>query len=109
MMNGSMDIEKAALGAVPVKSELISFTQIIELTGVHPSRLGELIDFGFVSPATTHEGALLFRARDVYRLRRLERLARDFELPLHGVGIIVELLERIEGLEIKLRELERLR
>ena len=108
-MNDSRNIEKAAAGAVPVKSELISFTQIIELTGVHPSRLCELIDFGFLSPATTHEGALLFRSRDVYRLRKLERLARDFELPLHGVGIIVELLERIDCLETKVRELERLR
>jgi len=52
---------------------------------------------------------LLFRSRDVYRLRKLERLARDFELPLHGVGIIVELLERIDCLETKVRELERLR
>jgi len=108
-MNDDTHIEKAAPGAVPVKSELISFTQIIELTGVHPSRLGELIDFGFLSPTATHEGSLLFRAGDVYRLRKLERLARDFDLPLYGVGIIVELLERIETLEIKVRELERLR
>ncbi|MBF0481084.1 MAG: MerR family transcriptional regulator [Desulfovibrionaceae bacterium] len=108
-MNDASGIEKAPLGAFPVKSELISFTQIVEFTGVHPSRLGELIEFGFVSPSTTVEGALLFRSRDVYRLRKLERLARDFDLPLHGVGIIVELLERIEDLETKVRELERLR
>jgi chaperone modulatory protein CbpM len=108
-MEEHKEIEIVAFGAFPVKSELISFAQIVEFTGVHPARLGELIEFGFVSPATTRGGNFLFNTRDIYRLRKFERLARDLELPLYGVGIIVELIERIEHLETKVRELEQFR
>lgn len=49
----------------------------------------------------------MFRQVDVYRTRKLDRLCNDFELPSLAGAMIVDLLERIEDLENRLRELER--
>jgi len=97
---------KRFAGGPPVRSELISWAEFIELTGLHPSRVGELIELGWIEPRMTSEDRYLFRVRDVYRLRKLERICRDFELSSIGGTIIVDLLERIEGLEKAVRELE---
>ena len=95
-------------GSVPARSERLSFSQLQELTGLHPTVVGELIELGWISPEHTTADAYLFRTRDVYRLRKLDRIQRDFELPLLGASIVVDLLERIEYLEGKVSELNRL-
>jgi len=95
-------------GSVPARSEKLSFAQLQELTGLHPTVVGELIELGWITPERTTAEAYLFRSRDVYRLRKLDRIQRDFELPLLGASIVVDLLERIEYLEGKVNELHRL-
>lgn len=95
----------------PVPSELVGWAEIMELTGVHPSSLGELIELGWIAPIRTsggEHGGYLFRQRDVYRVRKYTRLCADFDLPSIGGTIIVDLLERIDELERKVRELERI-
>jgi len=102
-----MDIKDFS-GGFPVRSRMVSWAEFLELTTVHPSRLGELIDLGWIEPQRTGQEAYLFRIRDVYRLRKLMRLMEDLELGLVGGTIVVDLLERIEFLENKVAELERL-
>lgn len=103
-----MDIKHVIHAEVPARSGHITWTEIIELTGLHPSTLGELIELGWITPVVIRDETFLFRPKDVYRLRKLDRIARDFELPLLGASIIVDLLERIEYLENKVRGLDRL-
>jgi chaperone modulatory protein CbpM len=93
---------------LPVKSELIAWAQFIELTGLHPSFVGELIEIGWLEPRQTRGSDLLFRHRDVYRVKKLNRLCRDLEISAVGGSIIVDLVERIETLEQRVRELEQL-
>lgn len=100
--------EFIAVATVPARSERISFAQLQELTGLHPTVVGELIELGWISPERTTSEAYLFRAKDIYRLRKLDRIQRDFELPLLGASIVVDLLERIDYLETKVHELNRL-
>ena len=93
---------------LPDRSKLVGFIQFVEMTGVHPARLGELVEMGWVEPVRAGE-EYLFRMRDAYRLNKLERICRDFEVNATGGSIIVDLLERIESLERELRELRGLR
>ncbi|WP_243364045.1 chaperone modulator CbpM [Fundidesulfovibrio terrae] len=93
---------------LPVKSELIAWAQFMELTGLHPSFVGELIELGWLAPQRTQGSELLFRHRDVYRVKKLSRLCHDLEINPVGGSIIVDLVERIELLEKRVRDLERL-
>lgn len=85
------------------RSTFIVWSEFVELAGTTPERLRELMDMGWLEPTRTAEEALLFRRVDVYRLRKLERLCADFELHTLGGTIVVDLLERIEDLEQKIR------
>lgn len=92
---------------LPMRSDYLVWTQLVEVTGIHPSRLGELIELGWIEAVVTPENEYLFHRRDALRLRRLERLCRDFEINCVGGSIIVDLLERIDSLEKRLKATQR--
>lgn len=93
---------------VPMKSQLIAWAQFMELTGLHPSFVGELIELGWLAPRRTQGSEYLFRHSDVYRVKKLSRLCHDLEISAVGASIIVDLVERVEFLEKRVRELEQL-
>lgn len=95
-------------GGPPARSSSVSWAEFMELTSVHPTRVGELLDLGWIDPNKTPAGDLLFQMRDVYRVRKLERLILDFELSTLAGTIIIDLLERVETLERQVRRYERL-
>jgi chaperone modulatory protein CbpM len=93
---------------LPIRSELIAWAQLVELTCVEPATMAELLDMGWIDPVRTGADTYLFRSRDVYRIQKLLRLCRDLEIS-HGAGsIIVDLLERVERMEQEIAELKRL-
>ena len=91
---------------LPVQSDRIAWAQFIELTGIHPSKLGELLEMEWIVPAMAAEKHYLFTRKDVFRVRKLLRICEDFNLTATGGSIIVDLLERVEHLERKVQELE---
>jgi len=91
---------------LPAKSERIAWAQFLELTGIHPSKLGELLEMEWIIPAKAADKHYLFTRRDVFRVRKLVRICDDFNLSATGGSIIVDLLERVEDLERKVEELE---
>ncbi|GAB7080194.1 chaperone modulator CbpM [Megalodesulfovibrio paquesii] len=102
-----MDIERFA-GGPPAKSQLMAWAEFLEATAVHPSRIGELMELGWICPQRTTSGDYLFLLRDVYRIRKLERLLLDFEMSTIAGVIVVDLLERVETLESRVRHYEKL-
>lgn len=89
---------------LPAKSALISWEEFLEITGIQSDRLEEIVDMGWLEFRRTGGEGRLFRGMDVYRVRKLERICCDFELPCIGGVIIVDLLERIAMLERMLGE-----
>ena len=88
-------------------SRYLVWAEFMELTGIHPSRIGELIEMGWIETRSTGGSgdAELFREMDIYRVRKLDRICTDFGLPVLGGVIIVDLLDRIDALEKKVRDL----
>lgn len=93
---------------LPAKSDRIAWTQFVELTQLHPSLVGELIELGWLRPQRTLGSEYLFRPSDVYRARKLGRICKDLEISPAGASIIVDLVERVAQLEQRVRELEKL-
>lgn len=90
---------------LPARS--IGWEEFVEITGIKPEDLNELLSLGWIE-AHTIAAAQVFRDVDVYRVRKLERICGDFELPVIGGTIIVDLLERIDRLERRVRNLNNL-
>ena len=93
---------------LPEKSEYVAWAQLVELTGIQPAEVAELIDLGWINPGKTSADEYLFRFRDVYRIHKLMRLVKDLDVSFNSGSIIVDLLERVEELETEIEELKRL-
>lgn len=93
---------------LPVPSEYMAMEEFIDITGITPEHLEEIISLGWIEALTGATQSRMFYDTDIYRVRKLERICCDFELPVIGGTIIVDLLERIDSLERSLRELHNL-
>ena len=91
-----------------IKSNLIHWSQFVQCTGVCPYRLSELVEIGWVEAVRISSDNFHFPEREIFRVQKLMRICRDFELPTIGGAIIVDLLERIEGLEKEIAQLRNL-
>ncbi len=100
-----MDI-KAKESALPDRSVYVAFEELVVICDSTPDRLNELLDLGWLSPVTTANKESLFRSDDVYKVRKLERICADFEIPTLGGTIIVDLLARIQRLESRVHDLQ---
>lgn len=94
--------------SLPTPSRVLAWEEFVEVTGVTPEHLQELIALGWIEARTSAAEVQMFRDADIYRVRKLERICGDFELPLVGGTIIVDLLERIDRLEQMVRSLHSL-
>lgn len=90
---------------LPVRSELIAWSEFIALADCPEETVLELMEIGWMSPAQSASEGDLYHQSDVYRVRKLGRICEDFELPTLAGAIIVDLLQRISVLERRLCDL----
>jgi len=62
-----------------------------------------LVEEGILAPAGADPESWRFPAPELRTARTATRLARDFEMDLGTVALVLDLLARIEGLEARLR------
>ncbi|MBI4817115.1 MAG: hypothetical protein HY791_12710 [Deltaproteobacteria bacterium] len=89
-----------------VETELRSEYTLDELSnecGVHPEFVRRLVSIGLIEPLAEDR----FDADARLRLGRILRLRRDLGVNYAGAALILELLDRIETLELRVRELSR--
>lgn len=94
--------------SLPTPSHVMAVEQFMEITGISPEHLQELVALGWLEARTSAADAQMFRDADVYRVRKLERICYDFEIPVIGGTIIVDLLDRVDRLERLVRDLHKL-
>lgn len=99
---------KEPLSPMPYPSDILALEDFMEITGISPEHLEELVSLGWIEVIRTPAQVQTFHDTDILRVRRLERICGDFELPIIGGTIIVDLLERIDRLERMVRELNNL-
>lgn len=83
----------------------ISWTQLIELSGLSEAELRELLDDGELVPLASGAAPLSFPARSVVVARTAVRLRRELDLDPHALAVVMRFFERIEELEAELRAL----
>lgn len=86
------------------EENLLTLSEMVELSGLEGGLIQELSEAGFLDLAPGLTGT--FRAVSLTVARRAFRLRTDFGLDESGVVLALTLLQRIEALEARLRELE---
>jgi DNA-binding transcriptional MerR regulator len=86
--------------------EQMTMDDLAARTGLHPTLIERFVEYGLIEPAERTGGHMLFELDCVARVRKIERLRRHLGANLASVAVILDLLDRMSGLE---REIERLR
>ncbi|HZT43782.1 MAG TPA: chaperone modulator CbpM [Chthonomonadaceae bacterium] len=85
---------------------LLDEEDLARAAGLHPDLVRRLHSLGVIEAADEWQDRPLFAPAMLARLRRMLRLRRDMGLSWHGLGMVAELLERIDVLESRVRQLE---
>lgn len=85
---------------------LMDIRGVAEAAGLHPDLVGRLVHLGLLETSYDGRGGPLFDPGSVLRMRRMMRLRSDLGLAWTALGLIADLLERIDNLEATLRDKE---
>lgn len=85
---------------------LLSVDELDDRWGLCRSQLREFIASGVLEPSDDSPEGALFSISSLSVVQTACRLQRDLELDTHAVGVVLGLLQRIEGLERQLGALE---
>jgi len=86
--------------------EMLTLDDLSRLVDLHPEMVLRLVDLGLVEPEVG-EPEWLFHDTAVPRIWKIRRLHRDLGINWAGIGVVLDLLERIEELEREIAWLRR--
>lgn len=69
-----------------------------KLAEMHPQTLRKYDREGLVQPTRSDGSRRMYSEADVERLQIVRRLSEDLKLNLHGVGLVLELVEHMRGM-----------
>jgi len=88
----------------PFRPGLLSMEEIARQTRVHPELLARMVDMGLIEPEQ-YQPEMLFSPATVAYVRRAVRLRNELGINWAGLGLVMDLLERITQLEDELSRL----
>jgi MerR family transcriptional regulator/heat shock protein HspR len=78
-----------------------------ELADMHPQTLRMYEARGLIEPKRSPKGTRLYSHKDVERLRRIQEMTAELGMNLAGVERVFELEGQLQGMERKLKALEK--
>src|SRR5574341_1317463 len=78
-----------------------------KMIGLHPQTLRHYENVGLVIPERSEGNIRLYSPTDIDRLRQISRLTDDLGVNLAGVQIILDMRERLEGLQPEIARLRK--
>ena len=76
----------------------LTLDELSRLVDLHPEMVLRLVDLGLVDPEVG-EPDWLFQDTAVPRIWKIRRLHRDLGINWAGIGVVLDLLDRIDDLE----------
>src|SRR5579872_2169613 len=84
----------------------IPLPKLAELSGLSEAELQALTEYGVFHPRDPAAAELHYRADCITVARTASRLRHDLELNMEGLAMVLNLLERMRGLEAQLQDLQ---
>ncbi len=81
----------------------VTLEQLCEACTVHAETVEAMIEEGIVAPIGGGVSKWRFTRTSVVRVRTVLRMQRDLKVNLAGAALALDLLERIEALNVRLR------
>lgn len=85
---------------------VLDLEQFARASGLHPEMIIRLVALGLLEPVRDSRGELGFPSSQLVIVARVQRLRHGFALNYAALGLVCDLLDRIEQLEGTLRHRE---
>jgi chaperone modulatory protein CbpM len=85
------------------EAEAITLAELTRTCGVHAEWVIELVEEGVLEPLGPGGPQWRFASTSIVRIEKARRLQRDLGVNLPGVALALQLLDRIDALEARLR------
>jgi len=90
----------------PFRSGLLTLAELAFQSKVHPELLERMVELGLIEPVQ-YEPEILFAPGTLAYVGRAMRLRNDLGVNWAGVGLVMDLLERISQLESEISRLKK--
>jgi len=84
----------------------VTLSQLCHLCGVQAEYVLELVDEGLIQPAGADISQWHFSILSLQRTRKARRLQADLGINLAGVAVILQLLDEVDLLRLRLKDLQ---
>lgn len=90
------------------ETSLLRLRHIARQCDVHPETVNRFVRLGLIDPAegAGQDGEWLFTRETIGMIRKILRLRNELGINFAGIGVVLDLLSRLEELETRLREME---
>ncbi|MDY0039169.1 MAG: chaperone modulator CbpM [Desulforhabdus sp.] len=86
-------------------SPYVSMSEVASRCGVHPDLIDRFIYLGLIDPIGREEDEFIFRSEVIPLVRKIIRLRNSLGINYAGIGLVLELLKRVEELERRIEQL----
>jgi len=93
-------------GVILDEQSRLDLSELTRVCGIARATLAEMVAEDLLRPLGQAPDDWLFPGPQVRRARRAARLMRDLELSVHATALVLELLEELEQLRSRSRDLE---
>jgi len=93
-------------GRIVENENRLTLRQLCDVCAVRAEYIIELVDEGFIEPSGVEKSHWCFSGVTIKRVQKAKRLQRDLGINLAGVALAVELIDEIEYLRAKLKNLK---
>jgi len=100
-----MPTEKSQAQSVQIleESDEITLAELSRTCRVHAEWVVELVEEGVVEPLSVQGAQWRFSSASIVRVQKARRLQHDLGVNLAGTALVLDLLDKIEALEARLR------
>ena len=81
----------------------LSLNTVAERSGLHPALIRQLVGLGLLDCTSDANGQLWFAPSTMATLARIQRLRSELSLNYAAIGLVLDLLDRIDDLEAQVR------
>lgn len=98
-----MNEQRNVAGAIEVRESTLTLEEFAVACGAEVAWVVEIVEAGLVAPRQGAREAWRFDSPDLARARRAWSLRRDFDADLELAGLVLDLVDEVERLRLRLR------
>ncbi len=97
---------EALVGVVVGTDSHLTLAQLCRVCAVHADYVIELVEEGVIQPYGEEVNQWYFPGLSIQRTCKARRLQADLGINLAGVAVIIELLDEVDSLRLRLQDIE---